>query len=474
MVSDCNLTRTPITLRFQSGAIVHPIQSTFSYSKDEFDVFQCKIDSKTAQDMNTYIEGQDDVVQTQDLFTDTQWVQVRIAGDPARRMYFEPEFLKLGNPGGTQEASGFLELHDLREQLKKGAIDFAPQQTTTEKTFKKIYDGRKNEKLISNLIFNENDGKSLTVRDNDEAVKLDYAHGNDDRDSYYIQWGYSLHWNNTTPLAALRSAEEKHGVGTHIGPRGDLIVGEYQGGNTWTASNLPSKSYYHVENSALGETNKKVKQVHLVGPQIEEFDREGGSTSAEGSSSMEARNADKFLDWIDQDDEGRRGGTEEYGWILHLYITNTEANGGTTLRKDVKDLNPHKQDLEKVGKRHFLGVQTKTRSGRLNINMDSSEGEGPSSVGPNSEYPQAPRIKDKIIYESGGSGCVDGITGIGGDYYVSDVTHTYNKGSWDMEVGVFKVPTNQSELEVRAEFYDLSTGQTYSHEDVYGYPLGEG
>lgn len=433
---------SPVELEFQKAGSLSPVEGNFSYKFNEYDSFYCRFDSITAERMMGDIDGPLD---------ETQNVLVKVSGEPVRTMYYEPSYLDLGKADDRENSAGYLELHDLHEHLKKGVINYAPNSTDIEKTFNEIYDAKVNSNIFNGIdirasgnsldVISLQPGEMALFEGSDEWVPFDVSNPRDDSGEKHLEIAYSLHLDSVSPLKGLRKARKKHTVNTHISPNGKLVVGGYgKPGKNFTASEAGGDADFHIKSSGIRALANSVKQVNIKGPIVH--------------ATVEERNEKGAAFWnpLKEDESGHR---------LEMQITNDSIDEGDILSVEKSDIEPRTDDLVDIGKAVFRSVQRETNNGTVVINMNTSR------------INTCPRIKDLIkVKKSEVCGEKSTSFTLPDTYFVSGVEHKFD-GTWDVAVDLMNVAEKKENLSVSATYHDISSGQTATHKEIYGYDLGD-
>lgn len=433
---DCSKGLGSLSIDFPEAGELHPAEANFKYGKEVYDSLYCKFDGPTANSVLNDIEiGLNEI----------QRVVVKINDKPIRSMYYEPQFLKLGNAHRSDQYAGFLELHDLHEHLKKGNVVYAPSTATTEETFTEIYSSRVKEGLFTGLDINS-EGDPIEYLPGDDGINVDLGAYNpwNDSESGGIKYNWGIHFDGDSPLEALNEAKNKHGVDTYISPDGELVVGSYKGRNSVTASRVGRESDYHIQSSAFGSASSTLSTVKIRGPEI------GEKRIANTPKDRRERLA-KFINPYKDPMRHR----------IHITVNNNSASGNGVKKMQVNNLNPREQNLSKLGKRYYQAADFNANSGRVTINMETSRSN------------TVPRIGDEFRVKPYSSGCkLESHVDIEGGYLINQANHKFTS-DWQVELGLAQPLVSKENLTVDIEVYDLNKEQTYPFEEIYHYDYGQ-
>lgn len=430
---NCDSTFGPLSVDFANAGTLYPQQSSFKYGKDIFDTFYCKFDANTASKIGTDLNA---------ALNEVQRAVVKINGEPVRSMYYEPKFMKIGSTERTDQYTGFLELHDLHEHLKKGNVVYASSTSTVEDTFDEIYSSRVKQDLFTGYEVNAKDGKVLQYQAEEDLIKIDFGSYNPwkDSDSGGIKYSYGIHFDGDTPLEALKEARNKHGVGTHISPEGKLIIGSYGEPTTLTASRLGKETDYHIESSAFSNATQKLSKVKIRGPEIPE------KRTARTKEDAQERLA-KFLNPTKDTDRYR----------LHITVNNESVDNGSVKKTEVDNVDPTEDNLISLGKRYYQAADLNENSGRLTVDMETSKTK------------TVPEVGDVLKVKPFSQSCTfTNNIDISGNYLIYKVNHNIDT-TWETTMNLAQPLVSRDDLTVGIELYHLNEEQTYTFEEVYGY-----
>lgn len=475
MSFDCNSSGySPISIDFQIGGELYPTNATLDHHKDKFDSFYCKFDSVTASEIKESLDN--------GPLNEVQSATVKIYGEPYRTMYYEPNFFKIGDPKFYENSSGYLELHDLHEQLTKGNIEWHPPSPNVETTFRKIFQSRVDDDILNtltlgeqaqvdgspNLITEETSGVSDEREENsllggtgtDETVSpreflfkavtlsTDFVLDNvgiEDISKKEIE-DRKIEFNGITPFKALQKAKQTFSIGTYISPTGELVVGEYNHNKSMTASISGTGVDYHIESGGLGGGFERVSKIHVKGPVIRRIEEE----KERGSDSTVQPSYKQITEDTAKDRRRRMDRIR-----MHVIVKNPNVNNGNVIVTEAGSTVFSKEQMERVGLREYWGHELQNSTGNMTINMDTS----------NSSY--IPRIKDTITVKNAAT-CGDIIPSNlpSEEYFVTGVKNKYD-GSLKTTVGLQALRTNINALEFETYFYNFSDDQTYTPEEIY-------
>jgi len=447
---DCNTDLSPISIDFQHAGTLYPESATFEYGRNQYSTLRCSFGKKTVEGMSDHLQS----------FDEAQKAEVKIQGETIRPMYFEPQFLQLGTSGTSDKTNGYLELHDLREHLKKGHVDFAPERVTTKRSFEKIYKNRVKDNIFTGIEvldegetignwFNEQVNNPLIENSDKTGPIFPYSFEPNifKAEETDFEGGYAINYDST-PLKALRKAEQKHGVSTRVSSDGKLIVGPYNNNQSYVASNMVNQGGIHIRNASLGKRSNNVSRVVLRGPIRQAQDIVGDQIEA---------------NWIERKAVALAPYEEgEADYRKTVVVDNRNVDDGVIIKETVDNLTPEDKPLKTLAKQYYAAITTSHNSGMINFSMEDT-----------AEI--IPRIKDRVDVEMFSVDCsvAPGADRLSNEYFVSSVKHDYDS-HWDVQASVIDVPPQDpSSLSVSVKYYDVENDQTITTEELYGFKEGK-
>lgn len=423
---------SPISIDFERGGTLYPLSVSFQYHKDEFDFLTCKFDIDTANRIQEYLDS---------TLSNPQRATVLVDGKPVRMMYYEPDFFRLGstNEEDGRDWPGYLELHDLHESLEGGTVNYAPKTTTLKDTYRRIFRARDDKETIKSLEFSIPQNPRIYRSDNDTAFAFDGNVGI--FAPFEIDFGYSINFDKISPLEAIEKANNVFGVSTHISPDGDLVVGQYEGETSYTASDTGSGSNLHISSASMTNTSNKIKQLTIEGP------KEKPSTQTLGLEGT----TEKISEWLNQRTDN------DVGFRTQVVVENLAVDSGKTAT--IQAHNAERGELRDLAKRQYRRLESQRTRGTISVSQNTSNRYGPFFIGDGIE-----------VAEPLSSGGLKKPAYSAGDYYVAGISHRYQQ-SWTSDVEVFQIPSDPADLNVTLRYIDISSGQEYTHEELYGTPL---
>jgi len=454
----CNSDLSDISLNFQNGGVLYPEKLTFNYGQGSFSTLRCSFGKPVVEDLEDNLGD----------FFEIQRVEVESNGKTLHSMYFEPRFLELGTSGTRDKSNGYLELHDLREHLAKGQMDFAPDRVTASDSFNAIYEARVNDDIFTGIeVLDEGDTISewFTFHFDSKVPGTDLISSGEfnetdktgpvypfsvdnilNSDEIDIDSNFAVNYDSS-PLKALKKAERKHAVSTHVSPEGKLIVGPYSNTNSYSASNMDSQGDIHIKNSSLGVKSNKVSRVVLRGPVSTKVNIGQGEADA----------------WVEEKNLALTAiSTNSIDYRKIVTVDNPNVDNGIVLKREVDNLEAQDQPLKNLARKLYIGTVVSHNSGTITFSM----GEDPGIV---------PRIKDRINIELFSVDCspASGADRLSNEYFISNIRHEVDSG-WDVTANVMDVPPQDpSSLRVSVKIHDVENDQTITNKEKYGFELGK-
>jgi hypothetical protein len=452
----CDTKYNGLSIDFQNADELWPVEAGFEYGKGQYSSLYCTFDSDTASEMKN-----------DDRLNSIQRAVVKIGGKPVKSMYYKPSFLKVGPKSSDHNYSGFLELHDLHENLRNGSVVYAPSSSSLEETFGEITRSVQNPNLhgasgqppikIKNdtsIKSSDAQNENLTLQDESTDFGVDFGFLFEESDG--IEAGNVIHFDGESPYKALKKAKRLHGVDTHVDKDGSILVGGYPDGRNFTASNTGTNVDFHIKSSSLSSVFQNLNQVLVKGPTI----FEGGTFDR--STSQNSKLAKSLLP----------GYGDKLRVHLRVYNENRvdqqsleSTNQGAMRTISAPNIDPLSDNLIKAGKRYFRGVDRQIGVGSVDFNIDNSN----ISTGKLSFLQVGSQINIKSIQNN----CLNELSSVvGGNYYVYKVNHTIENG-WTTSVDIGKPLISESDIGVELKLYDVSNENTMSFRQVFGYPYAE-
>lgn len=416
----CTSDDPPIRLEWHNDvkSKLWPHRASFSYKHDDYDYLSAEFDVEVANQIRN----------NENYFDEPSAVTVYIKGTPVRRMYYNPENLMMGKKVDSTQYDGYLELHDLHAHLDAGTVDWQSDSwTSIEKTYREIFRHRnRNPDLFSGIDIRATE-KLLSI----EQPGFQFTWTGDN-----IRYGYAIQFDDESLLEAIKKANRKFGVDTHISPDGELVVGSYSSPTKWTASDRGSDVDYLIKNAGITQNSQGVLQrLNIEGPTV--FQSKG------------RLDADEWKEYLNP------LGDDEPGYQLHIVVTNTAVNTDNTQSIKMHDMD--KFEAIDAAVRKYLAFETSRRSGSVKIDMSSSNTKG------------AIRIGDVLeISNPVGCGFKEPAAFYGGLYSVSGVRHDFD-GIWEADVDVMRAPPSIEDLQVEMQYVDSDSGEVLSFKDVHGF-----
>jgi hypothetical protein len=433
-MSSCSGTQIDLVWRNTPRSTLTPINADFTYAAGKYDLLTCEFNSDTAQKIRDNIE----------LLNQTRAVEVKLAGETIRTMYFHPRNIRIGKDLRDSEYGGYLELHDLHEFFASGAIDKDFDNERVKTIYKEIFRKRQGEKdpfTNDTPIFKF--GQNRIAEEGYQA----YSWHIGDEGKWMREDGRKTDLDikdESTVLEALKQVNNELSLSTRINPEGEFVVGGYDGRNDWIANETGTGSDYLIKSAGISQAYKKdLKRVNIIGP-IEvlgapktDFGRAAGSL---GSA----------LNPFDD--------PQESGYQLRAIVEDPEVEDGKIVTKEMTSTHPEKiEEIAQGGIRKFLQVDSQKQTGNITIDMEASS------------IKDVPDIGDILhVPEPESCNLLEGPAYRADVYSIYSVRHKLS-GGWTMELEIESIPISGDSLEFRIGYIDNATGDIYEYEDVVGY-----
>jgi hypothetical protein len=451
---------SPIYVEWPEGWRLYPTEVSFSYSRDSFDYFSCKFPAETANDVADLVKTE---VETNRVKTVTEPapVSVVVNDTPVRRMYYDPELLKLGLANDRYEKGGKLELKDMHTTLASGVVDMAPDKAPTEKVYNEIFTARKEGRSNPNYLTGIDIRKDTTIKAQGNNNTFSFGTTNPFKSNHLLPFSasHAIQFNQATPLEAINKANEQFGLRTHVDENGQLVVGEYKERNSYTSSRSAQNTTFQIKSGKTTPKNSKVEKVVINGPK--HYPNLEASNPGAG-----VKFAESAFDWLNPlDDNENDEETVENGYRLQVVVENTNLSEDPERNGVVRNINAYdvsNEDLARSGERIFMSLETGSGGGNLVFDMDGSSTD------------TIPRIADTVfVSEEDKCGELEQSAYRAGSYKVSGVEHRFN-GQWEVELDVVETTVAEDNLSKSLRVLDLSSGKAYTYEEIYGYSPEKG
>jgi hypothetical protein len=421
---DCSQSTVEIEFQNPGKSRLRPIVADLAYGSDKYDFLTCKFNTDTANKVKDNIDSLDK----------TRAAKVKINGKTIRTMYFSPENLELGKDHRDSDFGGYLELLDLHAFLDKGTIDKDLSNLNLRDLYSTIFRYRQedNDPFTS--------PKPIFNIDREDSQNLNYVAEDEGGRPMTLTSGLNLDLEEkSTPLDALKTANNKLGIGTHITPDGELVVGSYNGTGSYIADEENSIDYI-IESSGISMAYKdKLKRLNAIGP-------------IEGIATGDAsRVLGSFGSSLNSLDDPERSGQE-----LRVVVEDDSVETGEITTQYMRQTAP--DDFAKAAVRKFLQIDAAKQTGSITLNITASNSNNILKIGDllTVDEPTSCNLLEEPAYRAD-------------SYAVQSVRHLFDK-SWKTEVELAGIPDRSAgDLEFRIGYLDNATGEIYTFKDVRGY-----
>lgn len=407
---------------------LRPIKADFTYSAGEYDFLTCEINSNTAQR----------VEDSAGLLNETRGVEVKLNGETIRTMYFDPSNLKTGKDLRDSKYGGYLELHDLHEFFTSGSLDHDFNKSPLKYIYREIFRQRQGDKdpfTKDQPVFNLGENTAEGV---ESTRRFDFKKSGDVQE---VEEGYSIDLDSdATPLEAIKAANNKLNINTHIRPNSDFVVGGYNGQNSWTASETGKGADYLIDSAGITQAyQKKLKRINIIGP-IEVLGAEEDIERRLGSLGSALNHFDD---------------PQSSGYQLQAVVEDPDVEEGLIKTINLDSTNP--KEISEAGIRAFQEIDQQKQAGDIEIDVSVSNTKRAARIG---DVIYIPEPKSCNLLET---------PAYREDLYtISSVRHKLSN-NWKMELQLTSIPKSAEELEFRIGYVDNALGKTYTFEDVRGY-----
>lgn len=436
---------SPIRLEWDTGQKLWPNEVKFQYSSSKYNFLRCQFDSTASEKIKDDFFNLGDGRENRPY----QPVEVYVDNELMRTMYFEPNFIDLGDEEQNYAKSftGQLELHDLHTQLKKGNIVYRPNQEDHATVYAEILNRRKkpvsHPNTIKGIFLSERSfdtgevsGRSAKIKSADNWQMQGSIPTSDDDVSDKWEANDTLEYENLTPFEALNKTHEKTGRSSGVMPEGLIYIGPYpfrEPSDVYSASTSGSLTDLHIKSGNLSNHINSYNMVIAEGPPpasltLEAFNQNNDVHISEDNSRVEA--------------VAKIQGKEQ-GKVEKVKSHNTNVDELAQVATDKLETN-----IEQNNKNSQLTVSgfTSNKSPTINIG-DILEVDDSFGVCTNEKYP-------------------------GGTFLVSGVEHKY-RNSWDVDLALRKINQDIT-INVGLRVMDFENDQSYNYNDLYGYDPFEG
>jgi hypothetical protein len=372
-------------------------------------------------------------------------------------MAYKPSYFDFGISNKEYQSDGSLELKDMHATFGDGVIDMSPERATSEFVYSEIF-GARNKRSIDPPYFTGIEIRDKTTLAEEGGAEGLFAFGftNPFKDDNVLPFAasFAIHFDQETPLEALEKANQKFSLDTHVDEYGVFVVGGYNGNNKYTASRSGDSSELQIESGSVTASEGELGKLILNGAKhIPGFQ---DPTDTKNFISTDVQVGELF-DWLNPlDDNDQDEDKVETGYRLQVIIDNKESENGVVRNVDAFDIG--NKDLMRTAERIFQSLQSQSAGGSMSIDMETSN----KSV--------VPRIGDTMTVEGELDTCgeLQQPAYDKGDYTVAGVEHRYD-GSHTVDVQIDNPIAEEQNLQKKYRVLDVSSGNTYSFEEVYGY-----
>ncbi|MFB6224859.1 MAG: hypothetical protein ABEI13_00200, partial [Candidatus Paceibacteria bacterium] len=247
-----------------------------------------------------------------------------------------------------------------------------------------------------------------------------------------------------TPFEALEAAKKKFGVTTRVTPDGVLEVGNYKGGDKYTASSSGYNTDLHIKSSSVASPTQNIEAIKIKGP-----------TKSLAPKGVGLDDIDKYFDIFSNDSL-----KEDYR--INVTVSNPEKTG-IIKEYDIKDVELNEEKLVDIAKRYYRDGEIKTNSGGITTNINTSNF---------SFENKAFKVGDVVDIKTAPTNSIQNYSTFpSGKHLLKQIQ--YNIGtSWDVSFDIVKPLTNLDNLDVSIEYYNTRQDRTLTYEEMNGYSYG--
>jgi len=371
-------------------------------------------------------------------------VEVRINGQPVKRLLYKPDFIELSKTERDYQHPGSLELHDCQESLTSGSVSFGTRSSVLEETFTKIFQSRKDKETITNLDTSQADSETKFLSDTGEnLINLGGFIPDPGGREFFDFINEVIEFDGDSPLAALEKAKRLHSVDTRVNLDGTLVVGSYPGSDTFTASPVGYQTDLQIKSSSISGPSKYIEGVLIKGP-------------AKDTLSYQ-HVGDGFVDNLSNI---ANIATDRDNYRMYITAENPNVDG---VRKvyEAGDMYPRTDKMIDLAKRKYSSLDIDSTKAEIkvsltNSNIDLSENKL--------------QIGDKIEIKKPEKDClINGSMPASGEYFITNIRHEIGT-SWDVTLGLSRPRVSLDDLNIEISYYNTRTDSKATHKDVYGYP----